>query len=80
MKILKTSASVQKLSLKLRSENKIVGLVPTMGYLHEGHLSLIKIARKKADVVFVSIFVNPIQFAGRGLYKIPADLSVTKIV
>lgn len=62
MKILKTSASVQKLALKLRSENKIIGLVPTMGYLHEGHLSLIRIARKKADVVFVSNFVNPIQF------------------
>lgn len=62
MKILKTSSSAQNLSLKLRSEKKSIGFVPTMGYLHEGHLSLIKIARRKTDAVFVSIFVNPLQF------------------
>ncbi len=62
MKILRTSSSAQRLALKLRSENKVIGIVPTMGYLHEGHISLIKTARKKADAVFVSIFVNPLQF------------------
>ena len=63
MKIFKTRCEFQRYALELKRSGKSIALVPTMGFLHDGHMSLIDIARKKADVVMVSIFVNPTQFA-----------------
>ncbi len=74
MKIIRTVKKAHQVGAKLRDEGKTISFVPTMGYLHDGHLSLIRIARKKADVVFVSIFVNPLQFGpGEDYSRYPRD-------
>lgn len=63
MQIIKSGKELQKFALEQKRSGKTIGFVPTMGFLHDGHLSLIDIARSRADIVIVSIFVNPTQFA-----------------
>ncbi len=63
MIIIKTRSELQKFALNNKRNGKTIALVPTMGFLHDGHMSLIDIAREKADILIVSLFVNPTQFA-----------------
>ena len=62
MEIIKTPKEMQQRALELKRAGKTIGFVPTMGFLHEGHLSLMHLAREQCDVLVTSIFVNPSQF------------------
>ncbi|MDO8735135.1 MAG: pantoate--beta-alanine ligase, partial [Elusimicrobiota bacterium] len=63
MRIFLNPQKIQKFIKKIKQQNKSIGFIPTMGALHQGHISLIRRARKENDIVAVSIFVNPSQFA-----------------
>jgi len=69
MQTIRSIVKMQKAARQLASKGNTIALVPTMGFLHEGHMSLIRRAKKEADVVIVTIFVNPAQFAPHEDFK-----------
>ena len=74
MKIIKTINELQKILDRNKRESQSVGFVPTMGFLHEGHLALVERARSENDIVVMSIFVNPAQFGpGEDFEGYPRD-------
>lgn len=76
MEIITKSAKMRTVSNKLRSEERSIGFVPTMGSLHEGHLSMVRESSRLSDVTIVSIFVDPGQFRSeREFENFPRDLA-----
>lgn len=75
MKIVTGIAEMKNAARVLKSRKRTIGLVPTMGFLHEGHLSLVRGSRRKCDATVVSIFVNPSQFGPQeDFQQYPRDL------
>lgn len=75
MRTVSEPRELQRILRSLKNEGRRIGFVPTMGYLHEGHLSLVRQARQACDLTVVSIFVNPIQFNNpHDLAAYPQDL------
>jgi len=79
MKIIESVKKMQEFSESLRNSGKKIAFVPTMGYFHRGHLSLMEEGRKLGDCLIISIYVNPTQFApGEDLEKYPRDFERDK--
>src|SRR5215467_10437710 len=75
MKTIHTIQDLREELGSLRRAGKTIGLVPTMGALHEGHLSLVRAAKAQTDIVVVTLFVNPLQFGPKeDLAKYPRNL------
>jgi pantoate--beta-alanine ligase len=76
MRLIKSISQAKRIIAAQKKKGKRIGLVPTMGYLHEGHLSLVRIARRRCDYLVVSVFVNPAQFGpAEDLRQYPRNLS-----
>lgn len=72
--IIRNVSEMQVTAARLRSSGKRISVVPTMGFLHEGHLSLVRLARQHGDVVITTIFVNPTQFGpSEDFHRYPRD-------
>ncbi|MBU1656637.1 MAG: pantoate--beta-alanine ligase [Candidatus Omnitrophica bacterium] len=75
MKIIKNIREMEQYSREAKAGTKTIGFVPTMGYLHDGHVSLVKAARAECDVVVLSVYVNPTQFGrNEDLSRYPRDM------